>query len=80
MAVGSKFSDMNSEGKDLKHWYFVLEGLEKGVEAQLSCELSPLIPGSDGLGGITSSDSCLDCFLSSAEVMAESICSDGVQS
>ncbi len=79
MAVGSKFFDTHSEGEDLQHWFFVLEGLEKGVDAQLSCELGPLIPGSDGLGGITSSDSCLDCFLSSAEVTAESICSDGVQ-
>lgn len=50
MVICSKFSDTNSEGKDLYHWYFVFKGLEKGVDAQLICELGPLIPGSDGLG------------------------------
>jgi hypothetical protein len=78
--AGSKFSATNSLGEDLKDWNLVFEGLEKGVEAQLSGdEIEPDVPDSVGIGGTTRSDSRCDRFLSSAEITAETICGDGVQ-
>jgi len=79
IAVGCKFSSTYSLGKDLKEWYFVLEGLEKGVEAQVKGKSKPEVPGCVGAGGSTRRDSLLDCCLSKAEVTAETICVDGVQ-
>jgi hypothetical protein len=58
---------------------FVREGLEKGVEAQVTGEGTPDVPSGNGTGGMTWRDSRLDCFLSSAEVTAETICPLGVQ-
>ena len=77
--AGCKSSVTNSLGEDLKDWNFVFEGLEKGVEAQFSCEGEPDVPDGVGIGGTTRSDSLRDCFLSSAEITAETICGDGVQ-
>jgi hypothetical protein len=67
-------------GEDLKEWYFVFEGLEKGVDAQLICEHEPLLPGCVGGNGSTSRDSLLHCFLSSAIITVEVICGVGCQS
>ena len=78
--AGSKFSATNSLGEDLKDWNLVFEGLEKGVEAQLSGdEIKPDVPDGVGIGGTTRSDSRCDCFLSRAEITAETIGCDGVQ-
>jgi hypothetical protein len=65
--------------KICRNGIFVREGLEKGVEAQLTGERTPDVPNGNGTGGTTSRDSRLDCFLSSAEVTAETICLLGVQ-
>jgi hypothetical protein len=62
---------MNLDGKDFSEWYFVREGLEKGVEAQATGEVTPDGPSGNGAGGTTWRDSRFDCFLSSAEVTTE---------
>ena len=54
-------------------WNFVMEGLENGVEAQVSSELDPLVPCSGGAGRAAGRDALQNGCLSSAEVMAESI-------
>ena len=66
--------------EDLKDGYFVLEGFEKGVEAQLICVLDPLGPVSSGGGGTTRSDSTADVFLRKAKITAEVSCAGGVTS
>ena len=79
MAFGRKFSRTNSFDEDLKDGNFVLEGLEKGVEAQLRGEVEPLLPRRDGGLGSTRRYSLGDCFLRSAESIAETNCDVGVQ-
>ena len=61
----------NSSEEDLYDWYFVLDGFEKGVEAQESGVVNPLGPMGVGSGGTTSRDSKLHIFLSRAEVTDE---------
>ena len=58
----------NLEDRDL-----VLDGLEKGTEAQLRGEDCPLFPLTVTGGGAASRDALLDVFRRSAEVMVESI-------
>ena len=48
---------MNSLGEDLKEGYLVVEGLEKGVDAQISSERDPLVPCSGGAGSAAGRDS-----------------------
>ena len=60
-------------------WYFVRDGLEKGVKGHEQTALPSTFP--DGIGGLgsTISDSGSDRRLSSAEITAETISSLGVQ-
>jgi hypothetical protein len=69
---------MNLVGKDFKEMNSVLEGLKKGVEAQVSCELDLLVPRCGGAESVAGRDALQKGCLSSAEVIAESICLDGV--
>ena len=57
-----------------------MEGLEKWVKAQVICGDDLLVPDCVGVLGSTSRDSLDDCFLCIAEMMAEVIFFDGVQS
>ena len=52
---------------------FVLEGFEKGVDAQVTGELNLLGPGRGAARGAARRDSFEDGCLSSAEVTAETI-------
>jgi hypothetical protein len=61
----------------LEDGYFVRDGLEKGVEAQLSSEMAPGSPVGVGAGVSSCSDAALYGFLSKAEVTAETIESVG---
>ena len=77
--MGRKFSRTNSREEDLKDGNFVCEGFEKGVEAQFSGKVEPFLPRSDGGSGSFRRDSLGDCFLRSAESIAEMNCNEGVQ-
>jgi hypothetical protein len=57
--------------KICRNGIFFREGLEKGVEAQATGEVTPDGPRGNGTGGAAWRDSHFDCFLSSAEVTAE---------
>ena len=57
-----KFSDTNSVDEYLKDWKFILDGFDKGVEAQVFAEVDPFMPLSDASGGSTRSNSLGDCF------------------
>ena len=70
----------NSAEEDLYDWYFVLDGLEKGVEAQEIGVVDPFVPVGVGGGGSTSRDSTLHILLRSAEITAEVNCKEGVTS
>ena len=61
----------NSVEEDLNDGYFVLDGLELGVDAQLSSEGGPLGPVGVAGGGAASRDSTLHVFLCKAEITAE---------
>jgi hypothetical protein len=50
--------------------------LEKGIEAQFSCEAVPGFPVGIGGGGSTSRDSTLHVFLRKAEITDEMICGE----
>ncbi len=63
----------------VKERYFVIEGLEKGVDAQVTGEGNPLIPCCGAAGCAARRDSREEGFLSNAEVTAETMCFDGVQ-
>ena len=78
--VDGKLTKADPPEEDLKEGYFVLDGLEKGVEAQLICVLDPFVPLCITGGGASSRDSTVDVFRCSAEVAAERICDDGVAS
>ena len=70
------FASTNSSAEDLYDWYFVLDGLEKGIEAQFSCEAVPGFPVGIGGGGLTSRDSALHIFLRKAEITEEVTCGE----
>ena len=61
-------------------WYFVLDGLEKGVEAQVTGVVDPFSPVCVGGGGASSGDAMLDVFMRSAEITDEVSCALGVTS
>ena len=67
-------------GENLEERYFVLDGLEYGVDAQFSCELGPLDPVGIGGAGALRSDSLLHRVLRNAKITTESILEDGRQS
>jgi hypothetical protein len=79
IAADCKFPRMYSVGKDLQERNFVMEGLEKGVEAQVTGEIDPLPPGFDAARCVARRDSLEDGCLSNAKVTAEMMCLDGVQ-
>ena len=64
--------------EDLQERYFVFDGFEKGVEAQVITEGDPLVPHADGGAGATRTDSLGDCFRNSAEMIAEAKAGGGV--
>ena len=64
----------NAVEEDLNDWYFVLDGFEKGVEAQLMRVVGPDLPVAIAGGGTAIRDSTLHVFLSSAEVTEEISC------
>ena len=57
----------------MKDWYFVLDGVEKGVEAQVSGEQDPLIPLCVTGSGTASRDSLVDVVRRRAEITEEII-------
>ena len=71
--IGSTSSGANASEEDLKHGYFILDGLEKGIDAQVSCVLDPFLPVGIGGGGSTSRDPALHFFMRSTEITAELI-------
>ena len=79
IAAARRLSTTYSSCKDRYAWYFVLEGLEKGVEAQCSTVLRPDPPCSLGGGGSTHSDSGGTRFLFSAQSTDETNSSVGCQ-
>ena len=68
---------MYSAEEDLKHGYFILDDLEKGVEAQVSCVEDPLVPLRITGGGATNRDSLVDIVRCRAEITEEVICDIG---
>ena len=70
----------NSTEEDLYNWYFVFDGLEKGVQAQEIGVADPFLPVGIGGGGSTSRDATLHILLRRAEITAEVNCNDGVTS
>ena len=59
--------------------YLVMEGLEKGIEAQVTGELDPFCPGCGSASCASWRDSLQDGSLSNADVTAETTCFVGVQ-
>ena len=53
--------------------YLVLDGFEKGTEAQVSCVEDPLVPLTITGGGAASRDSLVDVVRSKAEITHEVI-------
>ena len=78
MAVGRKFSSTYSLCEDLLDWHFVLDGFEKGVEAQFRAVPLPYLPYRLGGLGSTYRDSGGNRFFRSAEITDETICLLGV--
>ena len=73
ISFGCKFADLNSVDE-------VRAGFEYGVDTHLTAEVNSFLP-LPGVGvGSTSRDSLGDCFLSSAEMIAETSSDGGVQS
>jgi hypothetical protein len=70
---------MYSSGEELQERNFVLEGFEKGVEAQVTGETDPFGPSCGTASVAARRDSLEDGSLSNAEVTAETICLEGVQ-
>ena len=76
-AKDGKCTMADSVEEDLENRYFVLDGLEKGVEAQFSCELGPFVPLGVAGGGTAKRDSGVDGFRCSAKIVDERICNVG---
>ena len=79
ISFGCKFYNTNLVDEYLKDWNFVLEGFEKGLEAQVIAEVDPLLPLSDASGGSTRSNSVGDCFRINSKMIAEINTDGGVQ-
>ena len=55
----------------MEDWNFTADGTEKGVDAQLSCELDPLVPVGIVGGGTSCRNAALYVFVRKAEITAE---------
>jgi len=80
LVVFGQAASSDALAKNLEERYFVLDGRAKGIQGQFRRELGPLGPMSVGGGGSTRRDSGLHGFLRKAEITAEVMCCDGVQS